>query len=29
MLNGYGAAPCREFFPRVARYALDADFGAA
>ena len=29
MLNGYGAAPCREFFPRVARYAIDTNFGAA
>jgi thioester reductase-like protein len=28
MLNGFGAAPCREFFPRVVRYALDSEFRA-
>jgi len=28
MLNGFGVAPCREFFPRVVRYALDSEFQA-
>jgi thioester reductase-like protein len=28
MLNGFGAASCREFFPRVVRYALDSEFRA-
>ncbi len=28
MLNGSGAAPCREFFPRIVRYALDSEFRA-
>jgi thioester reductase-like protein len=28
MLEGYGVAPCREFFPRVVRYALDSEFRA-
>jgi thioester reductase-like protein len=28
MLNGFGAAPCREFFPRIVRYALDSGFRA-
>ena len=28
MLNGVGAAPCREFFPRIVRYALDSEFRA-
>lgn len=26
MLNGFGVARCREFFPRVVRYALDSEF---
>lgn len=29
LLNGYGVTPCREFFPRIARFALDSDFRAA
>lgn len=28
MLKGFGAAPCREFFPRIVRYALDSEFRA-
>jgi thioester reductase-like protein len=28
MLKDFGAAPCREFFPRVVRYALDSEFRA-
>jgi len=28
MLTGFGVAPCREFFPRIVRYALDSGFRA-
>jgi len=28
MLKGFGVAPCREFFPRIVRYALDSEFRA-
>ena len=28
MLNGFGVAPCHEFFPRIVRYALDSGFRA-